>query len=166
MWILRLRGLFHFCKFQGVQWHSGNVLALPLGSVVQTLDHMCESWYFLTYDHQFTVKNLDQLYLLVSPADKTTHRDMTSVWFNPHKWQFWRTCPKMTQAIEWEIQPQDRNGKSNLINWIILSLFCNVSNHNSGSESSLKIQIIFILFSNTNFKHDVMPIRVIWVKKN
>ena len=37
---------------------------------------------------------------------------------------------------------------------MILSLFCNVGNHNSGSESSLKIQIIFILFSNTNFKHD------------
>ena len=36
-----------------------------------------ESWYLLTDGQPFTVQNLDQLYVLVSSAHKTTHRDMS-----------------------------------------------------------------------------------------
>ena len=35
------------------------------------------SWWLLTNGRHFTVQNLDQLYVLVSTALKTTHRDMT-----------------------------------------------------------------------------------------
>ena len=44
---------------------------------VQTLDLMWESWYQHTDGGQFTVQNLDQLYVLVSSAHKTTRHDMT-----------------------------------------------------------------------------------------
>ena len=48
----------------------------PLRSAVQTLDPMWESWQLLSDGLQFTVQNLDRLYVLVSSAHKTTHRGM------------------------------------------------------------------------------------------
>ena len=38
---------------------------------------MWERWQFLTDDRQFTVQNIDKLYVLVSSTHKTTRRDMT-----------------------------------------------------------------------------------------
>ena len=38
---------------------------------------MWENWYLLTNDQQFTVQNLDQMYVLVFSAHKTTRRDLT-----------------------------------------------------------------------------------------
>ena len=49
----------------------------PMRSAVQTLDPMWGSWWLLTDDRQFTVQNLDQLYVLVFSAHKTTCCDMT-----------------------------------------------------------------------------------------
>ena len=40
-------------------------------------DLMWESWLLLTDGRQFTVQNLDQMYVLVSSAHKTTCHDMT-----------------------------------------------------------------------------------------
>ena len=54
-----------------------------LRSAVQTPDLMWESCWLLTDGRQFTVQNLDQLYVLVSSAHKTTCRDhMTCILFN------------------------------------------------------------------------------------
>ena len=41
------------------------------------LSLMWERWQLLTAGRQFTVQNLDQLYVLVSSALPTTRRDMT-----------------------------------------------------------------------------------------
>ena len=50
----------------------------PLRSAIQTPDSMWEIWYLLTDDQQFTVQNLDLLYVLISSAKKKpTHHDMT-----------------------------------------------------------------------------------------
>ena len=49
----------------------------PPRSVVQTPYPMCESWLLLINGRQFTVQNLDQLYVPVSSAHKTTCPDMT-----------------------------------------------------------------------------------------
>ena len=50
----------------------------PTSEVVQTPDRIWESWSLLTDDRQFTVQNLDQLYILISSAYKTTRGDMSS----------------------------------------------------------------------------------------
>ena len=42
-----------------------------------TPDLMWESWQLLTDGRQFTIQNLHQLYVLVSSAQTTIHRDMT-----------------------------------------------------------------------------------------
>ena len=49
----------------------------PFRAAVSTTDPIFESWYFLTNGWQFTVQNLNQVYVLVSSAHKTTLRDMT-----------------------------------------------------------------------------------------
>ena len=54
------------------------VARLPLLRLaVQTPDLIWGSLLLLTEGRQFAVQNLDQLYVLVSSAHKTTHRDMT-----------------------------------------------------------------------------------------
>ena len=50
----------------------------PLRTVVRTPDLMGESWCLHTDGLQFTVQKLDQLYVLVSSAHKTTRHDMTT----------------------------------------------------------------------------------------
>ena len=58
----------------GQQQHT----SLPrLRWAVQTLDLIPESWSLLTNGQQFTIQNLDQLYVLVSYAHKTTSHDIT-----------------------------------------------------------------------------------------
>ena len=49
----------------------------PLRLAAQNPDLMWKRWWFFTDGQQFTVQNLDQLYILVSSAHKTTSRDMT-----------------------------------------------------------------------------------------
>ena len=57
------------------QWYHTHLP--PLRPSVQSQDPMWDSWYFFTDGWQFTSQNLDQLYVLVSSAHKTTHRDMS-----------------------------------------------------------------------------------------
>ena len=57
------------------QWY--HTCLPPLRSVVQIPNPVWESWSLLTDGREFTVQNLGQLYILVSSAHKTTHRDMT-----------------------------------------------------------------------------------------
>ena len=62
----------------GGQWHSGNICLPPLSSEFESQPGVkWESWQLLADGQQFTVQNLDQLYVLVSSAHKTTHHDMT-----------------------------------------------------------------------------------------
>ena len=56
----------------------GHTCLPPLRSVIQTPDHMSESWWLFSDDQQFTIQNFDQLYVLVFSAHKTTHSEMTS----------------------------------------------------------------------------------------
>ena len=50
-------------------WTTVEHTDLPrLRSVVQTPALMLETWWLFTNDWQFTVQNLDQLYVLVSSA--------------------------------------------------------------------------------------------------
>ena len=51
--------------------------SLLFGMEPQTPDCMWESWKLLTNGQQFTIQNLDQLYVLASSALPTTRRDMT-----------------------------------------------------------------------------------------
>ena len=45
---------------------------------IDTPDRIWESWSLLTNDWQFTVQNLDHLYVLISSAHKATRGDMSS----------------------------------------------------------------------------------------
>ena len=64
-----------FCHGGVVVTHSPHTF--EVGS--SNPDLMWESWSLLTDDWQFTVQNLDQLYVLVSSAHKTTHHDMSCI---------------------------------------------------------------------------------------
>ena len=73
------RGSCFMMNRRAIWWQSGKHSHLsPLRSEFESWPNLkWESWWLLAVGQQFTVQSLDQLYVLVSSAHKTTARDMT-----------------------------------------------------------------------------------------